>query len=148
MLRYPFVSLPTALLLLRVSVAIFFMAHAVVRVVTGTIPQFGAFLEQRGWPQGVLLVWCITSYELIAGTLMALGWRARWMALGLFFIAAMGIVIIHWQLGWFVGEHGNGGMEYSLSLMVSLLVIAAADVAGEEDGRTVAVRGGGRYQQI
>jgi putative oxidoreductase len=124
---FPFVSLATALTLLRVSVAIFFMAHATVRLVTGTIPGFGGFLEARGWPQGVLLVWCITLYELAGGLAMALGWRARWAALGLFFIAGMGIVIIHAQLGWFVGEHGTGGMEYSLALMVALLVIAAAD---------------------
>lgn len=125
--HFPFVSLAAALVVLRVAVAIFFMAHAAVRVVNGTIPGFGAFLQQQGWPQGVLLVWAITLYELVGGTLMALGWRARWMALGLFFIAAMGIVIIHARLGWFVGEHGSGGMEYSWSLMVSLLVIAAAD---------------------
>lgn len=127
MLPLPFVSLGTAVRVLRVAVAVFFIAHAAVRVANGSIPQFGAFLGQRGWPQGVLLVWGVTSYELIAGALMALGWRTRWMALGLFVIAALGIVIIHWRLGWFVGEHGTGGMEYSLSLMVSLLVIAAAD---------------------
>lgn len=130
--RFPFVSLASALIVLRVAVAIFFMAHAAVRVANGSIPQFGAFLGLRGWPQGVLLVWCITLFELIAGTLMALGWRTRWMALGLFLIAAMGIVIIHWRLGWFVGEHGTGGMEYSVSLMVSLLVIAAADARTKE----------------
>lgn len=127
MSRYPFIQLPTALLILRVAVAIFFMAHAAVRVVNGSMPQFGGFLEQRGWPHGLLLVGCITAYELIGGTLMALGWRVRWMALGLFFIAGMGIAIVHAPLGWFVGEHGSGGMEYSLSLMVALLVIAAAD---------------------
>ena len=138
--RYPFISLPTALLVLRVAVAVFFMAHAAVRVVNGSIPQFGAFLGQRGWPQGVLLVWGITAYVLIAGSLMALGWRARWMALGLFIIAAMGLVIIHWQFGWFVGEHGTGGMEYSLSLMASLLVIAAADSSARVDTPTPAAR--------
>lgn len=138
--RLPYVSLPTALMVLRVAVAVFFMAHAAVRVVNGSIPQFGAFLEQRGWPQGVLLVWGVSSYELIAGTLMALGWRTRWMALGLFIIAAMGIAIIHARLGWFVGEHGTGGMEYSLSLMVSLLVIAAADTTDTYRERTLAAR--------
>ncbi len=135
MLPLPFVSLGTAVRVLRVAVAVFFIAHAAVRVANGSIPQFGAFLGQRGWPQGVLLVWGITAYELIAGSLMALGWRARWMALGLFIIATMGIVIIHWQLGWFVGEHGTGGMEYSLSLMVSLLVIAAADTPPPADAQ-------------
>ena len=128
---FPYLSLPAALRLLRVAVAIFFMAHAAVRVLNGSIPQFGAFLQQRGWPQGVLLVWGISVVELVGGTLMALGWRTRWMALGLFFIAAMGIVIIHGPLGWFVGEHSTGGMEYSVSLMVSLWVIAAADAAAD-----------------
>jgi putative oxidoreductase len=124
---FPFISLDAALTILRVAVAIFFMAHALVRILNGSIPQFGAFLESRGWPFGVVLVGCVTVVELVAGTAMALDRQARWMALSLFVIAFMGIVIIHARLGWFVGEHGTGGMEYSLSLMVSLVVIAAAD---------------------
>jgi len=83
----------------------------------------------------------LTLAESIAGTLMALGWRTRRMALGLLIIAAMGIVIIHWRRGWFVGEHGSGGMEYSVSLMVSLLVIAAADAATKEKVGTLPARG-------
>jgi putative oxidoreductase len=58
---------------------------------------------------------------------MIFGKSVRWCAAGLFFIAAMGIVFIRAQLGWFVGAHGTGGMEYSLCLMVSLLVVAAFD---------------------
>jgi hypothetical protein len=33
---YPFISLPHALIVLRVSVAILYMAHATVRIVNGT----------------------------------------------------------------------------------------------------------------
>lgn len=55
-------------------------------------------------------------------------WMAgRWGAAVLFTIAANGIVLIHRQLGWFVGAHGTGGSEYSVALMVMLLVVAAAD---------------------
>lgn len=126
-LAFPFVSLAHALVAMRIAVAIFFMAHATVRIYNGSIPQFGEFLETRGWPFGVVLVWLISLLELFAGSAMIAGYCVRWAALGLAFIAAMGIVIIHAQLGWFVGEHGTGGMEYSLSLLVSLLVIAAAD---------------------
>jgi putative oxidoreductase len=125
--RYPFLTLAGAHLLLRVACAVFFMAHALVRIVTHTIPGFGEFLEVRGWPQGLLLVWLITLYELTAGTMIALGRHVQLFSAGLIFIATMGIVIIHAQLGWFVGEHGVGGMEYSVSLIVSLLVLAAAD---------------------
>jgi putative oxidoreductase len=114
-------------MLLRAAVAVFFMAHASVRVIHGTIPGFAAFLESRGWPYGVALVWAITLLELVCGTLLICNRYVRWAAAGLFFVAFMGIVIIHAPLGWFVGEHGSGGMEYSLSLMFSLLVVAAFD---------------------
>jgi putative oxidoreductase len=126
---YPFISLPHALIVLRVSVAILYMAHATVRIVGGSLAQFGDFMEQAGFAHGIAWVWAITLYELIAGTLMALGRQVRWAATGLFTIAAVGIVIIHRHFGWFVGEHGTGGSEYSVCLMVALLVIAAADAS-------------------
>jgi putative oxidoreductase len=59
---------------------------------------------------------------------MAAGHHVRVVATGLFVIALGGILIIHIHNGWFVGEHGTGGMEYSFSLMASLIVITAADV--------------------
>jgi putative oxidoreductase len=42
-------------------------------------------------------------------------------------IASVGIILIHRHLGWFVGEHGTGGSEYSVALIVMLLVLAAGD---------------------
>jgi putative oxidoreductase len=133
---FPFVKYQHALVILRISLAVFFMAHALVRLFTdGNIPGFAQYLAAKGWPFSLAIVWMITVYEITAGTLMMFGKWVRWCAAGLFFIAAMGIVIIHAQLGWFVGEHGTGGMEYSLCLMVSLLVVAAFDaekVSGRE----------------
>jgi putative oxidoreductase len=132
---YPFLSLPHALLVMRVSVAIFFLAHAVVRVVANTVPQFALFMEHAGFSPGVAWVWAITLVELLAGTLLALGRMVRWAATALFAIAAGGIVLIHRHLGWFVGEHGTGGSEYSLCLMVALLVLAAADAPARRSGQ-------------
>jgi putative oxidoreductase len=125
--RYPYISLTRALTVLRIAVAIFFMAHAAVRIANNSIPQFGLFLESKGFIYGTLLVWLISIYELTGGILMAVGRYVRQMATGLFVIAFVGVLLIHQQNGWFVGEHGIGGMEYSFSLMVSLVVIAAAD---------------------
>lgn len=124
---YPYISSANAMLILRVSLAIFFMAHAVVRIVVGGVPQFGQFMSLKGFPYGVAWVWAITSYEIIAGTVMALGVAVRWMATGFIVIAVAGIILIHAKLGWFVGEHGIGGVEYSLCLIVSLLAVAAHD---------------------
>jgi putative oxidoreductase len=123
---------------LRVALAIFFMAHATVRVVRpDSIASFANYLGHKGFPLALLIVWLITLFELSAGTLMILGKWVRWCAAGLFFIAAMGIVIIHFKLGWFVGEHGTGGMEYSLCLMVSLLVVAAFDAQKSHSNLTL-----------
>lgn len=119
-------GLKESLALLRIAVAIMFMAHAGVRIFNGSIPQFAHFLSERGWPYGLAIVWAITAFELTGGVLLILGRLTQWVVAGYLFIAGMGIVIIHFQNGWFVGEHGVGGMEYSVLLMVALVVIAAA----------------------
>ena len=125
--NYPWVRPEQALRLLRVATAGFFLAHAIVRICNGTIPRFGDFMEAHGFPHGIAWVWAITACELIAGTLMVLNRNARWAASALAVIAAGGIVIIHRHRGWFVGEHGSGGCEYSVALLVMLLVVAAFD---------------------
>ena len=127
MRAYPFISLAQALMVVRIVTALLFMAHAAVRIANGTIPQFGKFMASVGFPAGEAVVWTITIVELIAGTLLILNRYVRVAATALFAIAATGIVLIHRHLGWFVGEHGTGGSEYSVALMVLLIVIAAAD---------------------
>jgi putative oxidoreductase len=124
---YPFVSLRHALAVARIATALFFMAHAIGRIVLGTIPQFGKFMGSIGFPAPELWVWAITLTEIICGTLLILNRYVRFAALPLFTIAAVGILLIHRHLGWWVGEHGTGGSEYSVALMVLLVVIAAAD---------------------
>lgn len=128
LVNYPWLGLNSALHLLRVTTALLFMAHAIVRVINNTIPQFTYFMDTHGFPHGVVLVWMITLYEICAGTLIVLNRGVRWAASGLAAIAAVGIALIHRHNGWFVGEHGTGGSEYSVALLAMLLVTAANDV--------------------
>ena len=127
LVAFPYLTLAQALVVLRVATAVFFMAHAVVRIGNGSIPQFAGYLAAKGWPMAIIIVWAITLWEIAAGIALIAGYCVRLAAAGLLFIATMGIVIIHAQLGWFVGEHGTGGVEYSLALIVSLIAISAAD---------------------
>ncbi|MEQ1548653.1 MAG: DoxX family protein [Chakrabartia sp.] len=127
MKAFPFISQAHALLLLRVVTALLFMAHAVVRIANGTIPNFAKYMQSVGFPQPTAVVWAITLCELIAGTLIITGYYVRWAATSLFIIAATGIVLIHRHFGWFVGEHGTGGSEYSVALMIMLIVVATTD---------------------
>lgn len=123
----PALRLQQALAIQRVSVAVFFMAHALVRLANGTIPRFAEFMGQRGWPAATELVILITLVEVVCGLLLILNRHTRLATVPLAAIALGGIVIIHWENDWFVGEHGTGGMEYSVALLVALLVVFAAD---------------------
>jgi putative oxidoreductase len=121
----PLELLPKALIMLRVAMPAFFIAHAAVRVGTGSIPQFATFLGNVGFAFPLQVVWLITIYELCAGTLIAFGFWVRWLVPGLMCIATGGIILIHRHHGWFVGEHGTGGMEYAVCLLMGLLVLQA-----------------------
>lgn len=125
--RFAFLSLRHALMMLRIVTALLFMAHAAVRIVQNTIPQFGAFMESAGLPQGEALVWAITLAELAAGVAMIVNRYVTQAAAILLIIAATGILLIHQHFGWFVGEHGTGGSEYSVALMAALIVVISAD---------------------
>ena len=118
---------PLTFLIARVATAGLFMAHAVVRIANGTIPQFGRFMEAQGFPAGEAVVWAITVTELIAGVLLIIGRFVRPAAAALLAIAVGGIVLIHRRAGWFVGEHGSGGIEDSAALIILLLLIMADD---------------------
>ena len=126
---YPWWPLADALRLLRIVTALLFMAHASMRFVLGTIAQFGVFMEAQGFAHGQAWVLAISVYELGAGSLLLLDRGVRWAASGLAVIVAVGIWLIHRHNGWFVGEHGVGGSEYSVALLAMLLVVAAHDAA-------------------
>ena len=115
------------LLIARIATAGLFMAHAVVRIANNTIPQFAKFMDAKGFPAAGALVWAITLTELVAGVLIIMGRFVRPAAAALLAIAAGGIVLIHRHFGWFVGEHGTGGSEYSVALIILLLLIMADD---------------------
>lgn len=128
--------LPAALVLLRATTALLFLAHAVVRLANGSVAAFADFLAARGFPCPTTLVLLISCYEIGAGLCLACGCAVRWVAPGLVFIVATGIVLIHANNGWFVGEHGVGGMEYSFSLIAALLLLIAADHDAVRAGAT------------
>lgn len=120
-------SLRTTVILLRISVALVFFLHAGVRVVHNTVPEFTQFMAGKNWPLPEATVWVLSAYELAGSILLALGYFVKWLSAGFIGILLVGIVLIHASLGWFVGEHGTGGVEYSFMLIMALLVVMAGD---------------------
>jgi putative oxidoreductase len=122
----PYLNLYRSLVLLRISIALAFFLHALVRLFNSSFERFGDFLERKHFIYGTVIVWILTCFELLGSILLAFGRYTKPIALAFIFILVVGIIIIHFELGWFVGEHGTGGIEYSFILIMALLTIIAA----------------------
>ena len=113
MKAFPFIQPKQSIILLRIAVSVFLMAHGLIRIYLGTVGGFGEFLNSKGFFIGVPLAWAITAFEIAGGAMMALGLYVNWIA-GLFMIElTIGIFLVHLPNGWFVVGATQGGMEYS-----------------------------------
>ena len=113
---------PYALLLLRVSLGVMFVAHAWLKVGVFTVPGFAGFLGQLGLPGS--LAWPIILAELLGGVALILGLYARAVSVALLPVL-LGALIVHAGNGW-VFNAPNGGWEYPAFLAAAALVQALA----------------------
>jgi putative oxidoreductase len=125
MKAFPFIAPRQSIILLRVAVSLFLMAHGLIRVYLGTVGGFGEFLNSKGFFIGVALAWAITVFEIVGGATMALGYYVKWIAAVFMIELTMGIFLVHLPNGWFVVGATPGGMEYSALLLLVSIVIAA-----------------------
>lgn len=126
MKRFPFINLSQMLILFRMVVALLLVAHGVIRLNAGTVNDFGEFLNSKGFMIGPAIAWFLTIFEIVGGLIMAAGYFVKWIAAIFMIEIAMGIILVHAKNGWFVVGHQSGGVEYSVLIIFSLLVIAAS----------------------
>lgn len=121
------ISQHQSLVLLRIGVSVLMMAHGFQRLYYNTVNDFGEFLNAKGFVIGYALAWTITFFELAGGLLLAIGKFTRWICFAWMVVITMGIILVHAQHGWFVVGPSTGGVEYSILLLLALLVIASND---------------------
>lgn len=125
MKKFPFVSRDEMLIYLRVAVGFILAAHGIIRVYAGTVDNFGMFLSDAGFPFGGVVAWALSIFEIAGGITLAVGYFKR-IICGIFiFELIAGIILVHAKNGWFVVGYTSGGMEYSVLLILCLLLIAA-----------------------
>ncbi len=112
---------------LRMMMGVIFILHAAVRVYNNTLPNFGNFLDGKGFPFGYYLAWAVTLFELVGGILMFFRYFVRMFCLGEIIILIIGIITVHWENGWFVVGMSLGGAEYSVVLITILFAIYIAE---------------------
>jgi putative oxidoreductase len=117
--------------ILRMLMGIVFLLHASARIYENSFIGFGGFLDSKGFPFGVYLAWAITLFELLGGLAMFFRYFVKLFCLGEIIILLTGIVIVHWQNGWFVVGKTLGGIEYSVVLIMILISIFIAEYKKE-----------------
>jgi putative oxidoreductase len=117
---------PYAALLLRLTLGLVFVAHALAKVFVFTLPGTAAFFVEHGFPGWT--AYPVFVAELVGGLALTAGVRTRLVALGLVPVL-LGAFAVHWPNGWYFGAP-NGGWEYIAVLVAALLV-----QAGLGDGR-------------
>ncbi|KQO21301.1 DoxX family protein [Flavobacterium sp. Leaf82] len=112
-------------LLLRLSVAVILLTHSVLGMFNNGINDFGnLYLNQIGFaPFGVILAWSIKLSHVVAAVLLILNKYIKLAGFVTIFVLIMGIILVHFQEGWFVVGGGRNGMEYNFLLIIVLLAI-------------------------
>ena len=111
---------PYGALVLRVSLGVMFIAHALLKLFVFTLPGTVKFFETVGYPGFIAYV--VFAAELAGGALLVLGVYTRWVSLALIPVL-LGAALVHAPNGW-VFSAPNGGWEYPVFLAVAALAQA------------------------
>jgi putative oxidoreductase len=119
----------TGTLLLRITLAMILLSHSIIGMFDNGINDFGnLYLNQIGFaPFGVFLAWSIKLSHVIAAILLLLNKYIKWAGFVTIFVLIMGIILVHFQEGWFVVGGGRNGMEYNFLLIVVFLAVMYPD---------------------
>ena len=112
---------PYAATLLRLSLGVMFIAHALLKVIVFTPEGTAQFFTAVGLPSA--LAYFTIAIELIGGVMLVLGTYTRWVALALVPVLIGSIVFVHGSAGWLFSNEG-GGWEYPAFLIMTSLVQA------------------------
>jgi putative oxidoreductase len=111
----------TAALLLRLSLAFMFFAHAWLKIKVFTPAGSVKYFESLGVPGW--FAYATMAAEIGGGLLLLLGIETRWVALALVPLMLGTIFLVHGKNGfWFTNK--DGGWEYPAFWVVGLLALA------------------------
>jgi putative oxidoreductase len=110
-----------AALLLRVSLAVMFFAHAWLKIAVFTPAGAAKYFESLGVPGFV--AYLTMAAEIGGGLFLLLGIETRWVALLLVPLMAGTIVLVHGKNGWLF-TNKDGGWEYPAFWIVGLIALS------------------------
>ena len=111
---------PYAALVLRLSLGLMFVAHALLKLLVFTLPGTAQFFQSMGLPGP--LAYAVFAAELVGGVLLIAGLGSRWVAAALVPVL-LGATWAHIGNGWLFSAP-NGGWEYPAFLTIAAVVQA------------------------
>ena len=105
--------------LLRISLGIMWVSHALLKLFVFTLPGTAQFFQSVGIPG--FLAYPVFALELLGGIALVLGFYARQLSLALVPVMAAA-ASVHFGNGW-VHTSPNGGWEYPVFLTVASLAL-------------------------
>jgi putative oxidoreductase len=111
--------------LLRFALAVILGMHSIPTILEGSVNDFGnLYLNNVGFaPFGLYIAWSIKLTHLASLPLLLLDKYLKPVALANIFILVMGIIMVHFQEGWFVVGGGRNGVEFNFLLIFALLTL-------------------------
>jgi putative oxidoreductase len=106
---------PYGAALLRISLGMMWISHALLKYFVFTIAGFSSFLATHGMPS--TLAWPVFMIELAGGVLILLGLHGRIVSMALLPVL-IGATSVHLANGW-VFTSANGGWEYPVFLIAA-----------------------------
>ncbi|MCJ8317991.1 MAG: DoxX family protein [Colwellia sp.] len=110
-------------ILLRSILGVIIASHGWHRLLTGGYEPFGGWLTGEGFPFGTGIALAVTLFEVFGSLFLILGKKLPYICAAFIVIYFTGLVLVHFQHGWFVVGSGSNGIEYSVLLIVSLFCI-------------------------
>jgi putative oxidoreductase len=110
------------LAILRVVLGVIFIAHGAPNMFGG-MEALQGFFAQLGIPLPAVTAWLIVLLEVFGGLMLIVGFLVAPIAALLAVHMVAGIIVVHARNGFYVIGHGQGGVEFNLILVVSLLML-------------------------
>ena len=113
--------------IVRVTIALILTVHGVHGLLNPkSTTGFGEYLGSIGFPFGVALAWLVMIIQIACSAALIFRRLIVPACIGHIVILCVGIGLFHAAAGWFVVGPGQGGVEYSLTLIACLFAVLLA----------------------
>ena len=118
-------NLSSPTFLLRFALAVVLTMHSIPSIFTGSVNDFGRlYLDEVGFaPFGLYIAWAVKLTHLVSVPLLLINKYMKPVGLANIGILVVGIIMVHYQEGWFVVGGGRNGVEFNFILIFALLTV-------------------------